>query len=137
MAIDDYKTQVEFIEAGLADYAKKSFDSHLFVDGGLLFKFYNDLWSKDNDRIKLFNRTPIQLERDRILYSNGIRKQSEKYHILFRGNTKIVRNYITHTMRMMQVCRAICRGLKLNEDFAEAIALGSKLGALPFIHASK
>jgi hypothetical protein len=40
-------------------------------------------------------------------------------------------------MRMMQVSRTICRTLKLNEDFAEAIVLGTKIGALPFIHASK
>jgi dGTP triphosphohydrolase len=40
-------------------------------------------------------------------------------------------------MKMAQVARAICRGLALNQDFAEAIALGAKIGAVPFVHASK
>jgi hypothetical protein len=38
---------------------------------------------------------------------------------------------------MAHVTRAICKGLKLNSDFAEAIAIGSKVGAAPFIHVSK
>jgi len=134
---ESYENTVKQLEGNLADFAMKSFDSKTFVDGGELFAFYSDIWKKNTESFKLNNRTPIQHQRDRILYSNGVRKQSEKYHILYRGRQRIIRNYITHTMRMMQVARTICRALKLNEDFAEAIVLGSKVGALPFIHASK
>ncbi|MDD4994114.1 MAG: hypothetical protein PHR83_17990 [Paludibacter sp.] len=134
---DSYKNIVDQLEGHLGSYAMKSFDSNIFVDGGDLFKYYTDIWKKDVEHLRLNNRTPIQHQRDRILYSNGIRKQSERYHILYGGGQRIIRNYITHTMRMMQVARTICRALKLNEDFAEAIVLGSKVGALPFIHASK
>jgi len=134
---DSYQNIVSQLEGHLESYAMKSFDSTTFVDGGDLFAFYSDIWKKDTENFKLHNRTPIQHQRDRILYSNGIRKQSERYHILYGGGQRIIRNYITHTMRMMQVARTICRALKLNEDFAEAIVLGSKVGALPFIHASK
>lgn len=135
MGTENYEPTVNHLESDLADYAMKSFDSKMFIDGGEVYKYYNDLWNKDVE--KLNNRTPIQHQRDKILYSNGIRKQSERYHILYRGGQRIIRNYITHTMRMMQVTRTICRALKLNEDFAEALVLGSKIGALPFIHASK
>jgi len=134
---DSYQKTVNLLEGHLESYAMKSFDSTTFVDGGDVFKFYNDIWNKDAGHLRLSNRTPIQHQRDRILYSNGIRKQSERYHVLYGGGQRIIRNYITHTMRMMQVARTICRALKLNEDFAEAIVLGSKVGALPFIHASK
>jgi dGTP triphosphohydrolase len=138
---DDYTTHVNTMEAGLADYAKKSFEadeaSACFVDGGEIQRFYSDLWRKPGGTLKLRNRTPLQLERDRILYSAGMRKQTEKYHVLFSGQRRIVRNYTTHTMRMAQVTRAICSGLRLNAEFAEAIALGAKLGAVPFIHAGK
>lgn len=134
---ETYQNIVSHLEGHLESYAMKSFDSTTFVDGGDLFNFYTDIWKKDSENFKLNNRTPIQHQRDRILYSNGIRKQSERYHILYGGGQRIIRNYITHTMRMMQVARTICRALKLNEDFAEAIVLGSKVGALPFIHASK
>jgi dGTP triphosphohydrolase len=135
--LTNYHEIVEGLESNLAPYAMKSFDSPYFIDGCDLFKYYTDLWKKDAENFKLNNRTPIQHQRDRILYSNGIRKQSERYHILYGGGQRIIRNYITHTMRMMQVARTICRALKLNEDFAEAMVLGSKVGALPFIHASK
>ena len=66
-----------------------------------------------------------------------MRKQTEKYHVLYNGQRRIVRSYATHTMKMAQVSRAICRGLGLNQDFAEAIALGAKLGSVPFVHAAK
>lgn len=132
---EDYLNIVNVLESHLPDYAMKSFDSITFVDGSDLFRFYNQIWTKESEKLK--TRTPIQHQRDKILYSNGIRKQTEKYHVLFKGGQRIIRNYITHTMRMMQVCRTICRTLKLNEDFAEAIVLGTKIGALPFIHASK
>jgi dGTP triphosphohydrolase len=135
--LEDYNNIVINLEGNLAPYAMKSFDSQTFIDGCDLFQYYTDIWKKDVESFKLNNRTPIQHQRDRILYSNGIRKQSERYHILYGGGQRIIRNYITHTMRMMQVARTICRALRLNEDFAEAIVLGSKVGALPFIHASK
>lgn len=136
---DTYEAHVKRLEEGLATYAKKSFDlsSPVFVDGGDIYKYYSDRWQSSDQKAKLTQRTPLQLERDRILYSSGIRKQTEKYHVLYNGQKRIVRNYTTHTMRMTQVIRSICRGLKLNADFAEAIGLGSKVGALPFIHASK
>jgi hypothetical protein len=40
-------------------------------------------------------------------------------------------------MRMAHVTRSICKALGLNSDFAEAIAIGSKVGAGPFVHVSK
>ena len=38
---------------------------------------------------------------------------------------------------MAHVTRTICKALRLNSDFAEAIAIGSKVGAAPFIHVTK
>jgi dGTPase len=40
-------------------------------------------------------------------------------------------------MEVMQVARSIARGLNLNEDLAEAIALGHDLGHTPFGHAGE
>lgn len=136
---DSYISLVGNMESALAPYAKHSFEpwSQRFVDGGELDKHYEDRWATSAGRDSLANRTPLQLERDRILYSAGLRKQAEKYHVLYSGQRRIVRNFATATMRTAQVSRAIARGLGLNEDFAEAIALGSKVGAAPFVHAAK
>ena len=134
----EYFESVGRIEDSLLKCAKHSFEpfSNEFVDGGDIFSFYAKQWEKGN-KFKLRHRTPVQLERDRVLYSPGMRKQTEKYHVLYNGQRRIVRAYATHTMKMAQVSRAMARGLDLNQDFAEAIALGAKVGAVPFIHAAK
>jgi len=136
---EDYHVLVSALESGLAVYAKKSFESFSpsLINGDEALKIYQDIWASTTGRAKLSNRTPLQLERDRILYSDILRKQTEKYHVLYNGQRRITRNYTTHTMRMAHVARSICRGLKLNSDFAEAMALGCKAGAVPFIHAAK
>ena len=112
MANSEYHESVSQIESGLLKCAKRSFEpsSPLFVDGGEVFSHFSNQWEKGN-QFKLRHRTPIQLERDRILYSQGMRKQTEKYHVLYNGQRRIVRAYATHTMKMAQVTRAICRGL--------------------------
>lgn len=137
MPAESYQQHVADLENHLAPYAKRSFEefSALFVNGRSIIQHFEETWRKNPQ--KLERRTPIQIERDRILYSESIRRLSEKYHVLYSGQRRIVRNYITHTMRMAHVTRSICRGLSLNQDLGEAIALGSKAGALPFIHASK
>lgn len=138
MTEPEYHKTVAALEATLAKCAKRSFEpfSNEFVDGGDVFSYYAQQWEKGN-KFKLRHRTPIQLERDRVLYSPSMRKQTEKYHVLYNGQRRIVRAYATHTMKMAQVSRAMARGLDLNQDFAEAIALGAKVGAVPFIHAAK
>lgn len=134
----EYHQIVAQAEAGLLRCAKHSFEpsSRLFVDGQEIFKHFADAWQIGDQQL-LKQRTPIQIQRDRILYSHGMRKQTEKYHVLYNGQRRIVRSYATHAMKMAQVTRAICRGLSLNEDFGEAMALGAKVGAVPFIHAAK
>lgn len=141
MSTDSYIEHVVQIEdeLQLAPYAKRSFegDSSVFVDGEKTAEYFERKWSSEDTALKLRNRTPLQIERDRILYSSLLRKQTDKYHVLFSGSRRIVRNYTTHTMRMTQVVRSVCRPLRLNSDFAEALALGSKSGATPFIHSAK
>jgi dGTPase len=44
------------------------------------------------------------------------------------------RTRLTHTLEVSQIARVIARGLRLNEDLTEAIALGHDLGHTPFGH---
>ena len=44
------------------------------------------------------------------------------------------RTRLTHTLEVAQVARTLARALRLNEDLAEAIALGHDLGHTPFGH---
>lgn len=47
------------------------------------------------------------------------------------------RTRLTHTLEVSAIARAIARGLKLNENLEEAIALGHDLGHTPFGHAGE
>lgn len=47
------------------------------------------------------------------------------------------RTRLTHTLEVTQIARTIARALSLNEDLAEAAALGHDLGHTPFGHAGE
>ena len=81
-----------------------------------------------------FFRTPFQRDRDRIIYSNSFKRLKNKTQVFFspEGDHYITR--LTHTFDVSQIARSITRSLGLNEDLAEAIALGHDLGHTPFGH---
>lgn len=132
-----YELHVEELERGLADYAFTTKKATQFINGEDVLKHYEDQWQREDGRVRLKHRTPLMIERDRILYSDELRRLTDKYHILFQGSDRILRNYTTQTLRTAHVARTIARALQLNTDFAEAIALGAKVGAVPFVHIAK
>ena len=79
-------------------------------------------------------RTEFQRDRDRIIYSKAFRRLKNKTQVFFapEGDHYITR--LTHTLDVSQIARSIARMLSLNEDLAEAIALGHDLGHTPFGH---
>ncbi len=79
-------------------------------------------------------RTEFQRDRDRILYSKAFRRLKHKTQVFVapEGDHYVTR--LTHTLEVSQVARTITRALNLNEDLAEAIALGHDLGHAPFGH---
>lgn len=79
-------------------------------------------------------RTDFQRDRDRIIYSNSFKRLKNKTQVFFapEGDHYITR--LTHTLDVVQISRSIARALSLNEDLAEAIALGHDLGHTPFGH---
>ncbi len=79
-------------------------------------------------------RTDFQRDRDRIIYSNSFKRLKNKTQVFFapEGDHYITR--LTHTLDVSQIARSIARTLGLNEDLAEAIALGHDLGHTPFGH---
>ena len=79
-------------------------------------------------------RTEFQRDRDRIIYSNSFKRLKNKTQVFCapEGDHYITR--LTHTFDVSQIARSIARTLRLNEDLAEAIALGHDLGHTPFGH---
>ncbi len=79
-------------------------------------------------------RTPFQIDRDRIVYSNAFRRLKYKTQVFLSPLGDHYRTRLTHTLEVSEIARNIARAMRLNEDLAEAIALGHDLGHTPFGH---
>ena len=82
-------------------------------------------------------RTDFQRDRDRIIHSKGFRRLKHKTQAFLPSHGDHFRTRLTHTLEVSQVARTVARGLYLNEDLAEAIALGHDLGHTPFGHSGE
>ncbi|MDR1247626.1 MAG: deoxyguanosinetriphosphate triphosphohydrolase [Clostridiales Family XIII bacterium] len=79
-------------------------------------------------------RTDFQRDRDRIIYSKALRRLMHKTQVFLAPEGDHYRTRLTHTLEVAQISRSIARALRLNEDLAEAIAMGHDLGHTPFGH---
>lgn len=79
-------------------------------------------------------RTAFQIDKDRILFSNAFRRLKYKTQVFLNPSGDEYRTRLTHTLEVAQISRTIARAMFLNEDLAEAIALGHDLGHTPFGH---
>ena len=81
-----------------------------------------------------FLRTEYQRDRDKIVHAKSFRRLSHKTQVFLAAEGDHFRTRLTHTLEVAQIARTIARALGLNEDLAEAIALGHDLGHTPFGH---
>ncbi len=79
-------------------------------------------------------RTVYQRDRDRIIHAKSFRRLKHKTQVFISPQGDHYRTRLTHTLEVAQIARTIARALCLNEDLAEAIALGHDLGHTPFGH---
>ena len=82
-------------------------------------------------------RTCFQRDVDRITHSKAFRRLRHKTQVFLQPEGDHYRTRLTHTLEVARVARTIARALSLNEDLAEAIALGHDLGHTPFGHAGE
>ena len=92
---------------------------------------------RDHPYVPCENRTEFQRDRDRILHSKSFRRLMHKTQVFLFPADEHYRTRMTHTLEVTQVARIIARALQLNEDLAEAAALGHDLGHTPFGHAGE
>jgi len=82
-------------------------------------------------------RPVYQRDRDRILHCKSFRRLKHKTQVFLTPRGDHYRTRLTHTLEVSQNARTIAKALRLNEDLAEAIALGHDLGHTPFGHAGE
>lgn len=79
-------------------------------------------------------RSEYQRDRDRILHTKAFRRLKHKTQVFIAPLGDHYATRLTHTLEVAQIARTIARALNLNEDLAEAIAMGHDLGHTPFGH---
>lgn len=82
-------------------------------------------------------RTCYQRDSDRIIHSKSFRRLMHKTQVFLRPEGDHYRTRMTHTLEVTRIARTMTRALGLNEDLAEAIAMGHDLGHTPFGHAGE
>ena len=82
-------------------------------------------------------RTCYQRDTDRIVHSKAFRRLMHKTQVFLRPEGDHYRTRMTHTLEVARIARSITRALGLNEDLAEAAAMGHDLGHTPFGHAGE
>ena len=82
-------------------------------------------------------RTCYQRDADRILHSKSFRRLMHKTQVFLQPEGDHYRTRMTHTLEVSRIAGTITRALGLNEDLAEAIAMGHDLGHTPFGHAGE
>ncbi|MBR4626675.1 MAG: deoxyguanosinetriphosphate triphosphohydrolase [Ruminococcus sp.] len=115
------REQTETIESGiLSQYACTSVDEKAT--------------HRERQEEKCPYRTEFQRDRDRILHCNSFRRLKRKTQVFLSPVGDHYRTRLTHTLEVAQIARTIARGMRMNEDLTEAIALGHDLGHSPFGH---
>ena len=82
-------------------------------------------------------RTCFQRDVDRVTHSKAFRRLKHKTQVFLLPEGDHYRTRLTHTLEVSRIARTAARALLLNEDLAEAIALGHDLGHTPFGHAGE
>jgi len=82
-------------------------------------------------------RTCYQRDIDRVIHSRTFRRLKRKTQVFLSPEGDHYRTRLTHTLEVSRISRTIARGLRLNEDLVEAIALAHDFGHTPFGHAGE
>src|SRR5438876_9750894 len=82
-------------------------------------------------------RNAFRRDCDRIIHATAFRRLAHKTQVFVFHEGDHFRTRLTHTLEVTQIARSLARALGLDEDLAEASALGHDLGHPPFGHAGE
>ena len=116
---------------------RETFEEREYVDLSPYASHSRETRGREYDEEPCDIRTAYQRDRDRILHSKSFRRMKHKTQVFLAPESDHYRTRLTHTLEVSQIARSIAKALKLNEELAEAIALGHDLGHTPFGHAGE
>src|SRR5579872_1134791 len=82
-------------------------------------------------------RNDFRRDCDRIIHSTAFRRLAHQTQVFIYHEGDHYRTRLTHTLEVTQIARSLARALGLDEDLAEACALGHDLGHPPFGHSGE
>lgn len=82
-------------------------------------------------------RPPFSRDRDRLIWSSGLKKLADKTQLFPSIEDDTVRRRLTHTLEVQQLALTIGTSLGINLDLIEASALAHDIGHTPFGHAGE
>ena len=82
-------------------------------------------------------RNRFARDRDRVLWSNGLRQLANKTQVFSTRDSDHVRQRLTHSTEVMQLASTVGSSLGLDRDLIEAGALAHDIGHTPFGHAGE
>ncbi|MEG1257027.1 deoxyguanosinetriphosphate triphosphohydrolase [Clostridium sp.] len=95
--------------------------------------------SRGRERVEELDeiRTAYMIDRDRIIHCKSFRRLKRKTQVYIKTWSDHYRTRLTHTLEVAQIAKTIGRGIGLNEDLIEAIALGHDIGHVAFAHSGE
>lgn len=82
-------------------------------------------------------RLEFQRDRDRVLWSNSLKRLSNKCQVFPINDDESIRRRLSHSIEVMQLATTISISFGLNRDLTEAGALVHDIGHTPFGHAGE
>ncbi len=80
------------------------------------------------------HRTSFAVDADRILHSRAYTRYIDKTQVFYLVDNDHITHRVLHVQLVAKIARTLARVFALNEDLAEAIALGHDIGHPPFGH---
>ena len=93
--------------------------------------------ARKSDELDDGYRLPFQRDRDRIVWSDGLRSLAGKTQVFSVESSENVRQRLAHSLEVAQLAATISAAFGLSRDLVEAGALAHDIGHTPFGHAGE